>query len=662
MIADFLNVSKSHPPIVSAVVGAIQSTLQCPLYEAPTITSHLSLGKHEAEKYGSFSMLHPKRTEHELLISIKLLLNDIKPKFVSWEDVKAKRGEATFVIDSPAQSQLMAGYSSRLLDPALSIEKLAAHDAKGRIMVIVTSSKASKPQFSSSVKLASADLYSVMAVIDFSGFSAKGRITEYSLVILDILRQGLQPRPGVLLVDATQYNKRLSHLDLEERALLAGQIYNIWEGRTPDFESNAVPSRVRRILRAQFFRGYTDVKQLCYQKQLAESVELENLTARGNFPVDNGSGDLECFLVDCDPIIRPLLDQSAHRCAYIIGNNGQGKSLLLRELVFRLAAARKKSVGISISLADRFPFQEAQVKHHFKYEGARTAEETLSLATRSHGISKSIAVVFRNQTHLDVFSRCLQVLDFEPRHYLVRRDIHSLDNTASKKSNYIKLSPDASTNALPTHLDRYEFAIVRADGEARITPFSNLSSGEQNIFLLLIKLIESARTGKVILLDEPEISLHVKWQQAIPMLLELISDTYKVSIVIATHSPVLIANASAQSFCYRADEGALYLIPVDERNSVETILLDGFRTKTPSNREVHEKCARLVADVIEQKNAMSGAKLQTDAIDRLDTLRGIVADSEMTSNPKQLRAELDLISKAKLAISAIIAQEAVEND
>ncbi|EOC0014111.1 AAA family ATPase [Cronobacter dublinensis] len=69
-----------------------------------------------------------------------------------------------------------------------------------------------------------------------------------------------------------------------------------------------------------------------------------------------------------------------------------------------------------------------------------------------------------------------------------------------------------------------------------------LSSGEQNQIVLLFKLIFELVTEKVILIDEPEISLHVAWQKTFLESLEKIQNIncYE-KVIIATHSPQVIS-------------------------------------------------------------------------------------------------------------------------
>lgn len=69
-----------------------------------------------------------------------------------------------------------------------------------------------------------------------------------------------------------------------------------------------------------------------------------------------------------------------------------------------------------------------------------------------------------------------------------------------------------------------------------------LSSGEQNQIVLLFNLIFDLVSQKVILIDEPEISLHVAWQQTF---LDSLKKIQKINeyekVIIATHSPQVIS-------------------------------------------------------------------------------------------------------------------------
>ena len=67
-----------------------------------------------------------------------------------------------------------------------------------------------------------------------------------------------------------------------------------------------------------------------------------------------------------------------------------------------------------------------------------------------------------------------------------------------------------------------------------------LSSGEQNELILMFQLLFKCPTHAMILMDEPEISLHIAWQQSFLDDMEAIAKLSKIHMIIATHSPDII--------------------------------------------------------------------------------------------------------------------------
>lgn len=70
---------------------------------------------------------------------------------------------------------------------------------------------------------------------------------------------------------------------------------------------------------------------------------------------------------------------------------------------------------------------------------------------------------------------------------------------------------------------------------------NNLSSGERQLVLLFCNTITARETTSVFIIDEPEISLNVKWQRKLLKSLLLCTEDSPVQFVIATHSMELLA-------------------------------------------------------------------------------------------------------------------------
>jgi predicted ATP-binding protein involved in virulence len=88
-------------------------------------------------------------------------------------------------------------------------------------------------------------------------------------------------------------------------------------------------------------------------------------------------------------------------------------------------------------------------------------------------------------------------------------------------------------------IDKKEGFFFVTDKGDRLSP-RDLSSGEQHELIMLYELLFKAEAGSLILIDEPEISLHVGWQsQFLQELLE-ITKLADLDILMATHSPDII--------------------------------------------------------------------------------------------------------------------------
>ncbi len=89
------------------------------------------------------------------------------------------------------------------------------------------------------------------------------------------------------------------------------------------------------------------------------------------------------------------------------------------------------------------------------------------------------------------------------------------------------------------HIDR-EKGFYFKTKKGKNLKLNQLSSGEQHEVVLLYELIFKTKPGILVLIDEPEISLHITWQK------EFLSDLLSVikiqgfQVLIATHSPSII--------------------------------------------------------------------------------------------------------------------------
>lgn len=90
------------------------------------------------------------------------------------------------------------------------------------------------------------------------------------------------------------------------------------------------------------------------------------------------------------------------------------------------------------------------------------------------------------------------------------------------------------------HLEFGDYGFRLISDTNQEIPVEKLSSGEQNLIILAYKLIFETSQCDILLIDEPENSLHVAWLMKLLGDYREIAKSEDLQIIIATHSPALI--------------------------------------------------------------------------------------------------------------------------
>lgn len=90
-----------------------------------------------------------------------------------------------------------------------------------------------------------------------------------------------------------------------------------------------------------------------------------------------------------------------------------------------------------------------------------------------------------------------------------------------------------------------EMSITSEEGYSVATqagplPPSHLSSGEQHEIVMTYRLIFESQPQQLVMIDEPEVSLHVKWQRSFLDDLSKIAELDGLRFIVATHSPQIV--------------------------------------------------------------------------------------------------------------------------
>ena len=79
--------------------------------------------------------------------------------------------------------------------------------------------------------------------------------------------------------------------------------------------------------------------------------------------------------------------------------------------------------------------------------------------------------------------------------------------------------------------------IVCRQNDKILTPYQ-LSSGEKQVLLILLSALIQDNKPYILIMDEPEISLHIDWQEQLIQVIRSLNEN--VQVILATHSPALV--------------------------------------------------------------------------------------------------------------------------
>ncbi|WP_439877436.1 AAA family ATPase [Pseudomonas prosekii] len=149
---------------------------------------------------------------------------------------------------------------------------------------------------------------------------------------------------------------------------------------------------------------------------------------------------------------------------------------------------------------------------------------------------------------------------------------------------------------------------VQKTDSAETYPFASSSSGEAQLLYCFSSMIRHAKDNCLIIIDEPEISLHPTWQiRYISLLKRALSSFRGCHVLIATHSHFIVSDLAVDSsslHIFKKEKSVSTIRNVEYSTyawSADNILYDVFDVRTVGNM-AFEKDLALALSLIAQKS------------------------------------------------------------
>lgn len=326
--------------------------------------------------------------------------------------------------------------------------------------------------------------------------------------------------------------------------------------------------------------------------------------------------------------------------AILVGPNGAGKSTLLRDLAERNRGYQEVAV-ICNTAFDRFRGMKGvrRLSAGRGYQSPVTVIKRAVLVSLGSYDSRSFQMgsVLEDCHYAPGFAFIVQR---SPRAERKLSDLYFSNDTYRALVDRLEHIPDgamiwvdvSSSNARqPPGLDVRELLafepqlrkdkVLRGVGVELVIKSSGdrieihqASSGELSLISSMLFLVANIRENALVVIDEPENSLHPSWQREYVNKLLTTLRYHESTIVIATHSPLIVTGATVQNpgrvSVFQVRKGVPSRLNLDASGtteSIEELLWKAFEVVTPASHFVSEELVAAVTGF--QKGESSKAEV-----------------------------------------------------
>lgn len=151
-------------------------------------------------------------------------------------------------------------------------------------------------------------------------------------------------------------------------------------------------------------------------------------------------------------------------------------------------------------------------------------------------------VVFQNKEGISFFNYRMKMLDYPTQANTIQANIDELFETINsffKETNKTIDISKGNNSSLIFKKDGYNISLEQ------------LSAGEKQLMLILLKVFLLEKKPAIVFMDEPEISLHIRWQREIIDAIRKLNPN--TQLFIATHSPSIFGAGWGDKIIYMDD-------------------------------------------------------------------------------------------------------------
>ncbi len=416
----------------------------------------------------------------------------------------------------------------------------------------------------------------------------------------------------------------------------------------PEFARNLVPLRISSFARSRR-EIEAAIDALFSSRQVPQQTDRGTVGYIANITLSNFRAFREPQTLDLRSSLTP-----STRWTVILGDNGTGKTTLLRAIAARCAGAPeswlKSATDCSISVVRDFEGTEVLEDGRptcFGYGAGRRAKPA-SHSAEATGIS---ATLFAD--HVDLPDAEEWILQSDHSRYVEGGDAPAAKHFEQVKEVLKELLPDVEDIKVES-ADHRTRVMVQMHGEW--FHMSAMSLGYKTALTWIVDLArrmferfpdseEPLKKPAVVLVDEIDLHLHPKWQRS---LLRVLDETFpRVQFIVTAHSPLIVQAAPHANLVLLRREGDRIVIDNDldyiRDWRVDQILASELFDEQPVHSPRVQQLLKERAELLE-----AGPPIDNDRLRKIDEELDELPTAAMPEDQKAM----DLIRRAAKLIES----------
>ena len=310
------------------------------------------------------------------------------------------------------------------------------------------------------------------------------------------------------------FNEKQIHWELQKINVLVGK-------------NGLGKSTILRLINSAVTRKHCDALDLC-EEIVLEFDNERKCVARKNNEIDPDFVKLFLKKVTSSSDFSKSIEDS-------ISKNPKSKKLSPNDLEKIKLEIFEKINETAVNFSKETDINRNILRYDFESSVKKMNVELISTINMSANSINNVTTSSGNKTTF---------LDLE-----IDNEIKRLNKNSKIKNSLQKKLVDSLNNLFEETNKKTSFI----DDELKITltsgrkiDYRSLSSGERQVIFIFLKIINGSVDKSLILMDEPEISLHLSWQEK--LLTEITKVNSLSQIIIVTHSPAMVMNGWLDSF------------------------------------------------------------------------------------------------------------------